>query len=458
MRRIAMLIVGLIVAAVGEQAVAANCDGFTDVSDASSFCADVTWIKNRAITLGCGNGTTYCPNDPVTRLQMAAFLHRMGNVTFQQGGNAFGAAGHLGTSDAQPLDIYANNQRVAHFEFATMSPNALLGHVNNGTYIGVAGASVGGGGAAGSQDQLLDTDFRTFSCIWAYGCLNGVTDSWGTIGGGAGNLAGNGVGSISDNPFATVGGGFANWANAGLSTIGGGFENRAIGIASTVAGGNLNVASGLYATVPGGSQNMASGDYAFAAGRQAKASYTGSFMWADSVQEDFRVQLNELGGTGPAWADATNTFNARATGGVFFVTGTSNGKPTWGCSTSNGSGWACASDRNLKRNLRKLDGRAVLAKLASMPVYQWQPKDGPNAQVRHFGPMAQDFRAAFGLGSDDISIGMQDADGVALAAIQGLHRLMRDKDAQLAAQSRSIETLREEMRLVRSQLAKLLSR
>jgi len=38
--------------------------------------------------------------------------------------------------------------------------------------------------------------------------------------------------------------------------------------------------------------------------------------------------------------------------------------------------------------------------------------------------MAQDFYAAFGLGTDERHIGTVDADGAALAAIQGLHRKM----------------------------------
>ena len=67
-----------------------------------------------------------------------------------------------------------------------------------------------------------------------------------------------------------------------------------------------------------------------------------------------------------------------------------------------------------------------------MPIYQWQPKDGPNAELIHFGPMAQDFYAAFGLGDSDKSIGLQDADGVALAAIQGLHQMLQQKDREIA--------------------------
>jgi hypothetical protein len=84
---------------------AAPCAGFTDVDDSSSFCVNVVWVKNRNITLGCTSPTLYCPNNAVTRLQMAAFLNRLGNVTFQQGGNAFGAPGTLGTTDGQPLRI-----------------------------------------------------------------------------------------------------------------------------------------------------------------------------------------------------------------------------------------------------------------------------------------------------------------------------------------------------------------
>ena len=47
--------------------------------------------------------------------------------------------------------------------------------------------------------------------------------------------------------------------------------------------------------------------------------------------------------------------------------------------------------------------------------------------------MAQDFAATFGLGSDDRSITTLDAEGVALAAIQGLYELVREKDCEIEA-------------------------
>ena len=56
----------------------ALCAGFTDVLQ-DQFCTNVTWIKNRQVTLGCTQ-TTYCPHDAVSRIAMAAFMNRIGNV------------------------------------------------------------------------------------------------------------------------------------------------------------------------------------------------------------------------------------------------------------------------------------------------------------------------------------------------------------------------------------------
>jgi hypothetical protein len=55
------------------------CAGFTDVDPSSPFCANVAWIKNRSITLGCAPGL-YCPTTTVNRLAMAAFLNRFGTA------------------------------------------------------------------------------------------------------------------------------------------------------------------------------------------------------------------------------------------------------------------------------------------------------------------------------------------------------------------------------------------
>jgi hypothetical protein len=60
----------------------AQCGGFTDVVDdgvgLTAFCPSVQWVKNRSVTLGCTSPTLYCPTNNVTRLQMAAFMNRLG--------------------------------------------------------------------------------------------------------------------------------------------------------------------------------------------------------------------------------------------------------------------------------------------------------------------------------------------------------------------------------------------
>ncbi len=88
------------------------------------------------------------------------------------------------------------------------------------------------------------------------------------------------------------------------------------------------------------------------------------------------------------------------------------------------------SDRNAKEDFSPVNAREILAKVAALPITEWQYKKHDDA--RHIGPMAQDFRAAFGTGRDDKHITSVDADGVALAAIQGLNEIVREKDAELA--------------------------
>lgn len=49
-----------------------------DDSEGTTFEEDITWLASVGITRGCNppDNTLFCPDDPVTRGQMAAFLHR----------------------------------------------------------------------------------------------------------------------------------------------------------------------------------------------------------------------------------------------------------------------------------------------------------------------------------------------------------------------------------------------
>ena len=70
----------LVFALFGHIATAAPCAGFIDVDSTHGFCKHVEWLKNRAVTMGCQIPNSYCPNDPVVRLSMAAFMNRLGTA------------------------------------------------------------------------------------------------------------------------------------------------------------------------------------------------------------------------------------------------------------------------------------------------------------------------------------------------------------------------------------------
>jgi hypothetical protein len=95
------------------------------------------------------------------------------------------------------------------------------------------------------------------------------------------------------------------------------------------------------------------------------------------------------------------------------------------------------SDRHAKQDIRPTDSEAILEKVVSLPVSEWSYANQP--EVRHVGPMAQDFKAAFGVGDDERRISLGDAQGVALAAIQALHRRMQEEVAERDARIRKLE-------------------
>jgi hypothetical protein len=67
-----------------------------------------------------------------------------------------------------------------------------------------------------------------------------------------------------------------------------------------------------------------------------------------------------------------------------------------------------------------------------LPVSTWNYiADG--AAVRHLGPMAQDFKAAFGLGESDKMINIVDANGVLMVAVQALYRRVQALEAEVEA-------------------------
>ena len=444
MLRRAIVVGCLIGSFTNASALAQTCTPFTDLPASSPFCGDVQWMYNRGITLGC-TSTTYCPNDNVTRLQMAAFMHRLGNVTFQQGGNAFGTTGVLGVTDAPALVLLARGERAQRFERADSAgdgPDLLnieAGHPDNrvarncptvNACLGSEsplGGSVLGGGTAEQPNR--------------------VTDSFATVVGGWGNRAGNDDSNSTNALGAFVGGGVLNHAAGVAATVAGGSGNLASGVSAAIAGGADNIASGEWSTVPGGGGNIADGSFSFAAGSRAHSLAQGCFTWADTSTST------------PYQCTGVDAFTARASGGVYFRT---NPSATAGVDLFGGaSAWSAASDRALKENVVDVDASDILRRLVAMPIASWNYRAQDRA-IRHVGPMAQDFHGAFGLGESDRHISTIDADGVALAAIQGLNakleRMLRASDARIAElerQAGDLASLRAELAAVTRTVAEL---
>jgi hypothetical protein len=102
------------------------------------------------------------------------------------------------------------------------------------------------------------------------------------------------------------------------------------------------------------------------------------------------------------------------------------------------------SDRNVKAGFEAVDPRVILGKVASLPITRWHYTN--DVSTPHLGPIAQDFYAAFGVGSDDKHIATVDADGVALAAIQGLNEKVETRSRKSEDRIQKLEAENLELR------------
>ena len=180
----------------------------------------------------------------------------------------------------------------------------------------------------------------------------------------------------------------------------------------------------------------------------ANANGDGCFVFADSSSVSKTSCFN------------ANVFVVRAFGGFFFLTGCPQAPPPSNCNDFNYTGaqlpagssaWAAYSDRKSKDNIEQVNARQVLDKLLAIPIATWNWK-AQDARIRHMGPMAQDFHAAFAIGEDDKHISTVDSEGVALAAIQGLHQLVQEKDSEITRLKARSDTLERKLRAIEVKL------
>jgi len=185
------------------------------------------------------------------------------NTFWKTDGNAGTVAGRdfIGTTDNQPLELYANGERILQLAPNTNSPSLIGGHANNNINAGAYGSVIcGGGGSSIAEANAI---------AWS--------GTYGAIGGGYGNSVGNGT---IQTRYSVIAGGCSNATYSNGTTIGGGKRNIARNLYATCAGGYLNKVHAYAGSIIGGYQNICTGSYAVVAGgnrneAQAQNSFIG---------------------------------------------------------------------------------------------------------------------------------------------------------------------------------------
>jgi hypothetical protein len=405
----------------------------------------------------------------------------------------------IGTTDNQALELKVDGQLALYLKptYLTNTPDLIGGSSLNS--------------ASGVGDTVAGGYGNTLS--GSYGFIGSGTNCVIYAGTDCAFIAGGAFNSIASfSQFTAIAGGFGNTVNASDAFIGGGDYNIVYESGSVIAGGISNVVNsgdaeggnavggglqntvgGGGATVPGGENNRALGMDSFAAGAYATAFGDHSFVWAtggagfaDTGNNQFLMGPNVSVGintNNPQSAlDVNGTIHAsgslnadygmvvgnnkvilnssgtiQAEGNISTVNNMSaytvNATTIYASSTVYANGVALTSDRNAKENFKPLDSQAVLARVASLPVTEWNYKTD-QVGVQHIGPMAQDFHAAFQLdGADDKHISVVDEGGVALAAIQGLNQKVESENSTLRAENEELRQSVDELKAMVRQLA-----
>jgi trimeric autotransporter adhesin len=216
--------------------------------------------------------------------------------------------------------------------------------------------------------------------------------------------------------------------SAGASTVCSGFACTAIGYFAR-AGGQGSVSLGYRTT--------ANNNYSVALGyRASNNTHTGTMVMGDeSTTDSVRNQ-------------ADNEFRIRYNGGIRLRVSTASNGNTPGAGGNVGCdltvavpSWTCASSRTLKENYLSVDGEDILYRVRNTPVTTWSMIG--HTDVRHLGPVAEDFYHAFGLGIGETTIGLGDIDGVNFAGVKALEARTTQLLAELEASRAEVVELRE---------------
>jgi hypothetical protein len=243
--------------------------------------------------------------------------------------------------------------------------------------------------------------------------------------------------AVTASATAAVGLGYALTVS-GTAGFSAGAQNVCSGFACTAIG--YTVRAGGQGSVALGYRTTANNDYSVALGyRASNNTHTGTMVMGDeSTTDSVRNQ-------------ADNEFRIRYNGGIRLRVSTAANGNTPGAGGNVGCdltvavpSWTCASSRTLKENFEPVDGEDVLARIRGIPITTWT-MIGAEPGVRHLGPVAEDFYAAFPLGLGSTTIGLGDIDGVNLAAAKALEARTAHLQAQLDERTARVQALEAQL-------------
>jgi hypothetical protein len=280
-----------------------------------------------------------------------------------------------------------------------------------------------------------------------------------------------GGGNTASGPFSTVLGqlnkaGGENSVAMGYYSAAYGSNSLAMGIFAN-ADGDYSLAYGYASNASGfssiamGNGATTTGDDAFALGAQAEASGASSYALGSYVSTNSRTGSFVLGDNSSVTTtanDADNQMMMRFSGGYKLFT---NSSASVGVRViPGGNSWTTLSDKNRKENIVPVNGEEFLQKIAAFKLASWNYKGQDPKTFRHYGPMAQDFYAAFGKDQygtigNDTTINQADFDGINLIAIQALEKRTADLNAKNQALERENKQLIEKVKVQEQQLAQL---
>lgn len=229
-------------------------------------------------------------------------------------------------------------------------------------------------------------------------------------------------------------------ANIGAYSVAIGQDVRASGDNATAFG--LRTTAAQITSFAAGEDNTASGAASVALGYHAHTNARqGSFVFSDRSSVDtLRAGVNHSanwrtsGGFRVFTSSNLSTGVTIQSGAVVSNWGQSNAviSTSTGAYLSTAGFWVDVSDVNRKHLFASVSGEDVLGRLRTLPITTWSYKVESD-DVRHLGPTAQDFHAAFGLGSDPTAIAGIDEAGVALAAAQALDARTTEQNTRITA-------------------------